>query len=308
MSGTAQAVEVYFPPRRPRRIITRMGEAVQAAVTGAAVKVAKWAWEHQDEVESQLAKLYRSTRRKLFGRSPSVLILGPGGVGKTTLGRILSGRFDFLSDSVGDYEQSVRTQTFRDKGLPDVELVVAPGQADRREATWPQLLGGLSAGKVRGVILCGAYGYHSLTISHKLHKLYKADGTAGFLSRFLPDRRAEELKILTAVTGALAQSPRPAWLLSYVGKEDLWSAEEAKVREFYTAGEYAARVREVSASHGTGRFRHEVVFGSLVIRNFTTPRGGTLATNVAGYDHVQNVGSLRLLFETVAALEAWKGN
>ena len=276
-------------------------------MTGAAVKAAKWAWDHQDEIEPRLRKLYRSARRKLFGKSPSVLILGPGGVGKTTLGRVLSGTYDFLLDSSSDYEQSIATQTFRDKGNPDIELVVGPGQEDRRDSTWPQLLAGLSAGRVRGVILCGAYGYHSLTISHKLHKMYKADGSAAFLSRFLPDRRAEELKVLTSVSAALARSPKPSWLLTFVGKEDLWSPDEAKVRAFYTAGDYAARVTEVSASKGSGRFRHEVVFGSLVIRNFTTSRGEPLASNVAGYDHPRHVRSLRQVFETVAALEAWKG-
>ncbi len=284
-----------------------MGEAIQATVTGAAVKVAKWAWDHQDEIEPRLKQLYRTVRNKCFGKSPSVLIVGPGGVGKTTLGRIISGKYDFLFDAAGEYEQSIGPQTFRDKRIPDIEVVVAPGQEDRRESTWPQLLGGMSTGQVRGVVMCGAYGYHSLTISHKLHKLYKADGSAAFLSRFLPDRRAEELKVLATVTAALSQSPKPVWLLTFVSKEDLWAPDEAKVRAFYTAGDYAAHVGEVSSKCGTGRFRHEVVFGSLVIRNFTTSRGEPLAANVAGYDHVRHVRSLRQLFETVAGLEAWKG-
>ena len=237
-----------------------------------------------------------------------MLILGPGGVGKTTLGRILSGKYDYLFDAAGEYEQSIGPQTFRDKRRPDIEVIVAPGQEDRRQSTWPQLLAGLSNGHVRGVILCGAYGYHSLTISHKLHKLYKADGSAAFLSRFLPDRRADELKILSEVAAALSLSPKPVWLLTFVCKEDLWSPDEAKVREFYTVGEYAKRVADVSAGRGVGRFRHEVAFGCLSILNFTTSRGERLAENVAGYDHVRHVRSLRQLIETVAGLEAWKGH
>lgn len=227
-----------------------MPETVSAAVAGGAVKVAKWAWDHQDEVESRPAKLYRTTRRTLLGKTPSVLAVGPGGVAKTTLGRILSGKYDFLFDSSADYEQSVGVQTFRERKSPDVEVVVAPGQEDRRQSTWPELLAGLSAGRIGGVVLCCAYGYHSLRISHKYHKLYKADGSAAFLGRYLPDRRADELKILSEVTSAVARAPKPVWLLTFVGKEDLWSPDEAKVRDFYTAGEYGSKISAVATSRG----------------------------------------------------------
>jgi hypothetical protein len=59
---------------------------------------------------------------------------------------------------------------------------------------------------------------------------------------------------------------------------------------------------------GNRLFRHELAFGSLVIRNLTTARNEKLKDNLAGYDHLRQVNSLRRLFEAVEALENWKVN
>src|SRR4051812_40389891 len=105
-----------------------MAEGATATGVGLTVagEAAKWAWEHQDQIEPRLKKLYRAARRRVFGRKPGILILGAGGVGKSTVGKVLSGKYDFLFDVDADYEQSVRVQTFRSKQNPDVELLVAP--------------------------------------------------------------------------------------------------------------------------------------------------------------------------------------
>jgi len=270
-----------------------------------AVKAAKWAWDHQDVIEPKLKRFYRATKRKIFGRGPGILVLGAGGVGKTTLGRILSGKYDFLLDSDTEYEQSVGVQTFRAKKTPDVELVVAPGQEDRRDATWPSLLGSIANGKELGIVLCCADGHHALSSTYKYHKLYKSEPSS-FLDRFLADRRQEEVRILKQVAASLLQNARPTWLLTLVGKEDLWTANEQQVHEFYRHGPYGKAIDELMVKKGTRLFRHELVFGSLIVRNFTTGRREILKKNTAGYDHVRQVESLRRIFETIASLEDWK--
>lgn len=279
-----------------------------AAAAKAAAAAAKWAWDNQDKIEPRLKQFYRASKRRIFGRSPGILVLGAGGVGKTTLGRILSGRYDFLVDVDSEYEQSIQVQKFRSKKHSDLELMVVPGQEDRRPGTWPALLGNLAHGKELGIILCCAYGHHALSINHKYHAQYDLKDPDSFLPRLTEDRRKEEVRILDAIAPSLQQNIRPTWLLTLVGKEDLWTHDERAVREFYTTGSYGRKVAEILKGKGNRLFRHEVVFGSLVIRNFVDGRGAVLKKNQSGYDHERQVRSLRHLFETIAALEAWKAD
>lgn len=193
-----------------------MGEAAAAGTIASKAVVAggKWLWDHQDKVEPRLKALWRSTKRKIFGPDPGILILGPGGVGKTTLGRILSGRYDFLLDTDAAYEQSIEVQTFRKRGSADVELIVAPGQADRRPATWPDLLRRLSAGKALGVVFCCAYGYHSISTSYKYLSTYDPKKPKAFLKAFLEDRRKAEVEVLDSYLRC-AYAKREADLAAY---------------------------------------------------------------------------------------------
>jgi hypothetical protein len=198
-----------------------MGESFTtgAAVAGGAKlakEVGRWAWNHQDEIEGKLKLLYRNLRKALGKEKPGVLILGSGGAAKTTLGRMLSGRYDFLLDGAEPYLQSERVQTFRHRGA---EIFVAPGQGDRVYDTWPQLLAYLATGKAIGVILCGAYGYHALTSTYKALPSYKrGDDERTFLNRYLPARRAHEIAILKEIATSLANSPKTHLAADFGGK------------------------------------------------------------------------------------------
>ena len=121
----------------------------------------------------------------------SILVIGAGGTGKTTFSRLLEGHLDWLDDPPGEYVESMgvdRLLLTDDSGL---EVVVAPGQAHRRESTWPELLADLTKGIYRGVVLVNAFGYHTFSVpSMKNHMLW--DGSrARFLPKYLESRRME---------------------------------------------------------------------------------------------------------------------
>lgn len=130
------------------------------------------------------------------------------------------------------------------------------------------------------------------------------------MSRFVQDytrhRRQDEIRSLQQISSAIEQNPNQTWLLTLVAKEDLWTGQDSEVREFYTSGTYGQEISRLKKAKGSRLFRHELLFGSMVIQNLTAARNELVQSNAEGYDHPRQVQSLRQIFETVAALQEWK--
>src|SRR3954452_14963723 len=133
-----------------------------------ALEIGKWAWDNRAGVKPVLASFQR------WWRKSKILIIGPGGTGKTTLARMLSGEFDWLTDSPWRYDEDIAVTKHKLRNDATTQLVVLPGQAHRLPSSWSGLGEQLAAGQYRGVILVTAFGYHSLArIRYKQHHLYK---------------------------------------------------------------------------------------------------------------------------------------
>jgi hypothetical protein len=273
----------------------------------AAGQVFAWVWENGPDIRKRLADVWEWFGGKGRKDKRGILIIGPGGCGKTTLGLMLSGKYDWLTDSPWGYAESRDLERYTLKDDKRVEVVVPPGQKKRRELHWSELQSGIAAGKYRGVILLAAYGYHTLgeLVSYKHHPLYAKKRDA-FLKAYLEEQRGEELRVLRQLAPYLQLCPRRVWLLTLVAKQDLWWGEHPTVERYYREGEYGEEVRKLSAAKEAGAFHHEAVFASLVINNFDTGRQERLKENIGGYDQKMQVESIRRLIETVAALKDWE--
>lgn len=188
----------------------------------------KWAWDNWDQIAERLGNLAGRVREP---NDRPILILGPGGCGKSTLLRILAGHRDWLRETPWVYSESTGQEKMPLEDDPDVQVVVTPGQPHREKTYWQDLQSELAAGKYRGVILLTAYGYHSLGqgMRVKTHPLYQAgvrEPKADFLTRYLPDRQADELRVLRQLAPHVRACQDRIWFLTVVAKQDLWADEQ----------------------------------------------------------------------------------
>ncbi len=286
-------------------------EAAQPGGTNFGLRALAWAWKNYDSIKVRVQEVRDWFRGGAPKQNPErgILIIGPGGAGKTTLARIISGDFDWLTSDPWEYGESYGVEQYEMADDPGVSVVVPPGQVQRRGGTWAEHEQAIASGKYRGVILVGAFGFESLPqgIGYKDHPLFSGDVDT-FRKNYLAHCREGELSVLQRIGPALKMSPKPIWLLCAVTKEDLWYARRKEFIAQYNQREYANAVESIRIARGDARFRYELLTLALVISNLKTKQGETLWKNSEGYDQRQQVEGVRRLFEVLKSLLEWEGN
>lgn len=237
---------------------------------------------------------------------PELLIIGPGGVGKSLLASFLADDFSQLAEGRADYTESLRVEEFH-LTEPGAAIIVPPGQKRHRDYTWLELEQGIVAGRFSGIMLVCAFGYHSIgQFSYKDLAGYRPGDEQEFLAQHLRRCRQDEIQVVRRLAPLIARAPNRQWLLTVVTKQDLWADSSGRVERHYTTGAFGKALQRALRPIDPARLRLEWAFVSLVNRNFVTGRNELLARTAAGYDWERQAESIKDLLRKLRGLRDWE--
>lgn len=240
-------------------------------------------------LQGKLVQLVTKGRRRY-------LIVGAGGVGKTTLGHLLSDRDD--PSEVGAYNVSMVPEEHGMQAIVAGKLFVVPGQERRRVVHGGQSMRRLQAGAIDGIIHVVANGWHTPEFQKiEQHPAFLATPKGkDFLAVYQAWCKEEELRVLEDLAPHLSNAPegKRTWLRTLVTKQDLWWSDRESVRSYYTdpAGQYAAKVASIRKAIGERMFDHDVISCCLEAVNLSTKSDGPLLSTTGGYDEPLRIANL----------------
>lgn len=229
------------------------------------------------------------TMKKLFNRLKNgelkIAIFGAGGTGKSTLGKLLSGKFQ-LSDLGENYKESYTIEEYQLEGNIVGSVIVAPGQ-ERRQDNWDDLLRMISGGKIQLIINVVSWGYHSLReLSYTNHELYQQGmSVETFVQEYAKAYQKRELEVLRTLEPHLSiANQKKTVFITLVTKQDLWWNHRDQVKQHYENGDYEQIIQRICNKRGAANFTHEYRSASLVLENLISGTNELLIPTTAGYD------------------------
>lgn len=232
-----------------------------------------------------------------------IVIFGPGGTGKSTLGNLLIGTYKPGATST-KYQESISIEKLALQDDVVGQVLVAPGQRHRRKRTWDELYQDVASGKHVGIINVVSWGYHSFTNpTYRELSIYEAGMTSQqVMDTYLKQQQGIEMEIIRDLVPHLCAAKGKLWMVTLITKEDLWWKQRVAVEHHYRQGKYAEHIQDVTKKLGERNFTHEYVSASLVMSNMTTTTGEPLALTSEGYDQNIQADHLQRLLDAIDAL------
>ena len=255
-------------------------------------------WERREKISGVMYDIYQRITKGTL----SIFSFGAGGSGKTTLGKVLSGKLN-LGEVPSTYKVSLDTETYKIPGRGFATLYVPPGQTDKTFHL-DDLKNKITRSERNLVISVVCYGYHSLAaVEYHKHKLYKKGITKEkFMDAYLRDRQEEEIKVFKDLMPQLKTAPGRLRLITLVTKQDLWWNDRYAVRDHYEKNEYSQLLSELKTHRGGAHFDHVYVSCALNILNFATYDGEVLKENTAGYDSSLWITNYNKVIESIRGI------
>ncbi len=256
------------------------------------------------EILKKIATLYSRNRR-----NSDVIVIGPGGVGKTTLCHQIVGSDPLELPLVYNYTQDFLDRSGFAGSLYQGKVIDTPGQERLRDNDdWNKEKDKVRNGKYSGVIFVCSYGYHNTkTPAAELELTYRK---RDFIDDFLIDKRNKELDDFSELSRILGEATSKIWLLFLIMKEDLWFDENktGKVSRFYLdqSSKFWQRIDDVVRTLGKKNFKYEVVLGSSLIRNFVVGENDVKGFHSVYYDSERQIASMMRILFTLNNLVEWK--
>ena len=235
-----------------------------------------------------LQRHWKRLSNRIQSGSLQVAVFGSGGVGKTTLSKIIAGEID-PATPLGPYFSSQDIEAVKlTKDVPGM-IHTVPGQKYHVSTKWHEIERGIINSVYDGIVFVSAFGFHSSKASIQFTDEVQASNIEMELEHFF------------RITDCIKKAKKTPWLLTVFNKEDLWFDRTEEVKELHEK-RFRPVALQLRDAVGANHLMYDFTNCALGIQNLRSRDNNTLSETVAGYDSMRQQYTVSQLLELIDGL------